>query len=90
MDVIEEKEAQVDPREKENGVDLSEVLAFLEFSRPQLDKEHQEILTDLLGNIKSSMRNRNKINEKDLSLIIDNVTLRENEKSLNAKEMALV
>jgi len=62
----------------------------LEFSKPQLDKEHQEILWDLLGSIKSSLRKRKKINEKDLLLVIDNVALRENEKSLNAKEMALV
>ena len=63
---------------------------FLKSARPQLDKEHQDLLTDFLANIEKNMQHRNKINEKDFLNVINNITLRESEKSLNATEMTQV
>ena len=42
-------EGMDDPKFK--GVDSDEVLSFLRYSKPQLDKEHQDLLSDFLLNI---------------------------------------
>ena len=55
-----------------------------------MDKEHQDLLTDFLANIEKNMEHRSKINEKDFLRVINNITLKESEKSLNAMEMTQV
>jgi hypothetical protein len=87
------KEGQNDPRSKNqtiDGFDSNEVYTFLRCAAPQLDKEYQDLLSDFLINISKNMSGRNKINEKDFLLVMDSITLRESEKSLNPKEMTQV
>lgn len=86
---------ELDQKDKEiknesDGVIAKEVMFFLQCTRPQLDKDHQDILDDFLTNIEFNMKNRDKVSQKEFLTMMDNFKIRDHERTLNASEMTTV